>query len=162
MGSPAGRSSSGMASGVTGSLDAPARSAFLRAALTIGLARLAVRRTRATWSCGYGVTVRLDILVTPPKVAVICTGVLVVTAVVLIVKVADVAPAGTVTVGDGAATAELRLVSVTTAPPAGAGPFNVTVLRLVDLPPFTLVGDNLRDASFGEFTVRQPVLVTPL
>ena len=65
----------------------------------------------------------------------IYTPVLALTAVVVIVKAADVAPAGTVTVVGGEARAALLLVSITTAPPAGAGPLSVTVNLAVE-PPF--------------------------
>jgi hypothetical protein len=54
------------------------------------------------------------------------------------------------------------MVIVTAAPPTGAGPLSVTVLRVVDLPPFTLTGDSFRDASCGESTVSVADLVTPL
>jgi hypothetical protein len=98
----------------------------------------------------------------PPKVAVIGTTVLVVTTVVVIVNAADVAPAATVTVVGGVATEGSPLVSMTTAPPAGAGPFNVTLLCVVEWPPVTLAGDSLSNAAFGESTVRVAFLVTPL
>jgi hypothetical protein len=104
----------------------------------------------------------LAIFEAPPKVAVIGTTVLLPTAVVVIVNVADVAPASTVTVGGGSATVESPLVSITTAPPVGAGPVSVTVLCVVDLPPTTVAGDSRRDAAAGAFTVRSAVLVTLL
>ena len=50
-----------------------------------------------------------------------------VTTLVLTVKVALVAPAGTVTLEGTVAAAVLLLESVTCAPPAGAGPLSVTV-----------------------------------
>src|SRR2546425_12444589 len=55
-----------------------------------------------------------------------------VTALVVTVNVTLVAPTGTVTLA-GTVAAELLLDSVTCAPPAGAGPFSVTVP--VELPP---------------------------
>ena len=88
------------------------------------------------------------------------TTVLLVTAVVVIVNVADVAPASTVTVGGGSATVESPLVSITTAPPVGAGPFSITALCVVVWPPTTLVGDNRSDATEGEFTVKLAVFIT--
>jgi hypothetical protein len=56
-------------------------------------------------------------------------------------KVALVAPAGTVTLAGTVATAVLLLASVTTAPPAGAGPVSVAV-PVDGFPPWTLVGLN--------------------
>src|ERR1044072_6010816 len=46
---------------------------------------------------------------------------------VLITKVADLLPSGTVTLGGTVAFSVSLLRNVTTTPPAGAGPFNVTV-----------------------------------
>ena len=61
------------------------------------------------------------------------------TAPVVIVKVALVAPAATVTLAGTCAAVVLLLVSVTVAPPLGATPLNVTV-PVDELPPVTLVG----------------------
>src|SRR5467141_309539 len=66
------------------------------------------------------------------------TGVDAATALVLIVKVAVVLAAGTVTV-EGTLAAPLLLESITCAPPVGAGPLNVTV-PVEEFPPVTLVG----------------------
>ena len=60
------------------------------------------------------------------------------TALVLTGNVALVAPAGTGTV-EGTLAAPLLLESATCAPPAGAGPLNVTV-PVEEFPPVTLVG----------------------
>jgi len=60
------------------------------------------------------------------------------TALVLTVKVAVVAPAGTATL-EGTLAAPLLLASATCAPPAGAGPLSVTV-PVEESPPVTLVG----------------------
>jgi hypothetical protein len=68
-----------------------------------------------------------------------------VTAVVVTLNVADVAPAATVTVEETAA-AESLLESPTTDPPAGAGPVRETV-PVELLPPTTLVGETLTDES---------------
>ena len=46
---------------------------------------------------------------------------------VLITKVADLLPAGTMTLGGTVALSVSLLLSVTVTPPAGAAPFNVTV-----------------------------------
>ena len=61
------------------------------------------------------------------------------TGVVVIVNVAEVEPAETTTVVGGVALVD-RDVRVTDAPPAGAGPFSVTVPVDVS-PPRTDVGD---------------------
>jgi hypothetical protein len=70
-----------------------------------------------------------------------------VTAVVVTVNVAVVAPAGTVTLAGTVADA-LLLVSVTTVPPEGAGPFSVTV-PVEEVPPFTLDGLRVNELSAG-------------
>src|SRR5438552_15313475 len=62
------------------------------------------------------------------------TGVDVVTALVLTVNVALLAPAATVTLAGTVAVDVLLLVRVTAAPPAGAGPLSVTV-PVEDCPP---------------------------
>ena len=65
---------------------------------------------------------------------------------VVIVNLADVAPAGTVTVAGTNADAD-ELCSVTIAPPAGAGPFRVTVFAVVVVPPAVDVGDRMTDET---------------
>src|SRR5258708_21048279 len=90
------------------------------------------------------------------------------TAVVLNVKVAVVLPAGTATL-EGTLAAPLLLESVTCAPPAGAGPLNVTVPVADCRPPITLVGFSVREGREGAgadprapaLTVSQALLVTP-
>ncbi len=65
-----------------------------------------------------------------PSVAVMVTGFLPPPSLpvrVLITNVADLLPAGTVTLGGTVAFPVSLLLSVTVAPPAGAAPFNVTV-----------------------------------
>ena len=85
-----------------------------------------------------GFTVSVVVLLTPSDDAVITAGVLAVTTVVLIGKVAVVAPAATVTDAGTTAVAEL-LVKATTTPPAGAGEPSVTV-PVAAVPPLTLTG----------------------
>ena len=108
-----------------------------------------------------GCTVSIPVAFAPPYVAVIVTEVLVPTAVVVIEKAADtVAPAGTVTVA-GTVAAPLLLASVTTAPPAGAGPFNVTVFPLTPVPPVTEPAVSVTPIGLGGWMVRVPIAVTP-
>ena len=91
------------------------------------------------------------------------TGVDVVTALVLTVNVALLAPAATVTLAGTVAVDVLLLVSVTAAPPVGAGPLSVTVPVEGD-PPVTLVGLSAIAESVavpGGDTVSEAVWVTP-
>jgi hypothetical protein len=81
---------------------------------------------------------------------------------VLIVKVVLVAPAGTATL-EGTLAAALLLETATTAPPAGAGPLNVTVAVEDCEPPTTLAGFSVKEDAVGRggFTVSVAgVLVT--
>jgi hypothetical protein len=82
------------------------------------------------------------------------------TAEVVIVKVAVVAPAATVTLAGTCAAAVLLLVRVTTAPPDEAGPVRVTV-PVDDVPPITEVGLRVIEVSVAAVTVKVAVLVTP-
>ena len=75
------------------------------------------------------------------------------TALVLTGKVALVAPAGTVTLLAMVATAGLLLDIATGAPPAGAGPFSLTVPVGEDVPPVTLAGLTLSEIGMGGITV---------
>jgi hypothetical protein len=82
---------------------------------------------------------------------------------VLIVKVALVAPAGTITL-EGTLAAPLLLESATCAPPAGAGPLSVTVPLEDCVPPMTLVGFSDREETVGRgggITRSGAVWVTP-
>jgi hypothetical protein len=83
---------------------------------------------------------------------------------VFTVKVAVVAPAGTVTLG-GTRAASLLLESVTIAPPAGAGPLRVTVPVEDCVPPITLVGFSVSEETVGRgggVTVRVAALLVTL
>ena len=89
-----------------------------------------------------------------------------VTAVVVMVKAGDtVAPAATVTDPGTVAIALLLLVRVTTAPPAGAGLFSVTVFCVAGFPPVTEAGDSVTSDTVGAppggFTARIAVAVVP-
>src|SRR5437016_14665678 len=92
------------------------------------------------------------------------TGVDVVTALVLTVNVALLAPAATVTLAGTVAVDVLLLVRVTAAPPAGAGPLSVTVPVEDCAPPVTVVGFSVSVESVGRAcgtTVSEAGLVTP-
>ena len=82
------------------------------------------------------------------------------TGLVVIVNVAVVAPAATVTLAGTRAVVVLLLDRVTAAPPDGAGPFNVTV-PVDGVPPTTDVGLRLTELSVAAVTVKLAVLVTP-
>jgi len=90
------------------------------------------------------------------------TGVDVVTALVLTVNVALLAPAATVTLAGTVAVDVLLLERETVAPPAGAGPLSVTVPVEGD-PPVTLVGFSVSEERVraGGSTVSEAVLVAP-
>ena len=82
------------------------------------------------------------------------------TGLVLTVKVAVVAPLGTVTPAGTVAALVLLLESETSAPPLGAGPLSVTV-PVEELPPVTLVGLTLSVEGIGGITVSEAVWVAP-
>jgi hypothetical protein len=69
-------------------------------------------------------------------------------------KVAEVAPAATVTLTGTEAAGVLLLASVTTAPPVGAADPNVTV-AVDPVPPVTLVGFTETEESTGGLTVSE-------
>ena len=83
------------------------------------------------------------------------------TGMVVTVNAAVVAPLATVTFAcTTCAAAVLLLDSVTIAPPAGAGPFKVTV-PVEEVPPITEAGLRVTELSVGAATVKAAVLVEP-
>ena len=88
------------------------------------------------------------VLVTPAYDAEMVTGVDAVTALVLTVNVALLAPAATVTLA-GTVAVDVLLERETAAPPVSAGPLSVTVPVDAD-PPVTLVGFSAIEESVGE------------
>ena len=81
-------------------------------------------------------------------------------------NVALVAPAATVTLNGTIAAAVLLVESATVAPPAGAGPLNVTV-PVEGVPPMTLVGFSVSEETVGGgggagVTVSEAERVAPL
>ena len=63
-------------------------------------------------------------------------------------KVAVVAPSGTLMLGTEAASSRFELASVTTTPPAGAGAFKVMVpVAETPLPPTIVAGFSVRAAT---------------
>ena len=85
---------------------------------------------------------------TPPAEPLIETEVPTATVFAVIVKVAAVAPSGTVRLAGTVATVVSLLNSVTTVPPAGAARFSVAVPVAV-APLLMSVGETARDASTG-------------
>jgi len=82
------------------------------------------------------------------------------TGLVATLNVVVVAPAATVTLPGTCAAVVLSLASVTTAPPAGALPVSVTVPAEL-VPPRTLVGFRVTEASVGGVTIRAADWVAP-
>jgi len=82
------------------------------------------------------------------------------TAPVVTVKVTLFAPAGIVAVAGTCAAVVLVLLRLTTAPPEGAAPFRVSV-PVEDVPPVTVLGDNVSPVNDATETVSVVVLVTP-
>src|SRR5206468_6700676 len=107
-----------------------------------------------------GFTTSVAVLAAPLYAAVIVTVVTVVTVLLVITKVAVVAPAATVTEAGTAAALMLLLVSVTTAPPAGAAVASVTVPVLA-APPVTEAGFTVTGVS-GGFTTSVTIFEAPL
>jgi len=108
-----------------------------------------------------GLTVSVaDCAAVLPCVAVIVTVVELATGEVETVKVADVAPAATVTL-DGTVPVEVGLADrLTTMPPVGAGPFRVTV-PVDGVPPVTTTGDTESVETAGGLIVIVAVTVVP-
>jgi hypothetical protein len=83
------------------------------------------------------------------------------TGLVLTGKFAVVAPAGTVTLEGTVATVGLLLESVTTAPPAGAGPLKLT-MPVADVPPRTQLGETANEERVaGEVVVADWMVMLP-
>jgi hypothetical protein len=106
------------------------------------------------------VTLSVALRLVPLYVPVIVHVVVIRTRPVLTVKLALVAPAGMVTL-PGAEHAPLLSVIVTTAPPAGAGPFSVSVPVELPSSPTTLLGFRLSEVSTACSTVSVAVRVAP-
>jgi hypothetical protein len=83
------------------------------------------------------------------------------TAAVLTTMPADVLPAATTIEGGTGAAAVSELLTVTLAPPGGAGPFNVTVIALI-APPRSVLGETAKPVSSVGVTVIIGDLVEPL
>jgi hypothetical protein len=83
------------------------------------------------------------------------------TVLVVTVKVAVVAPAGTVTLDGTVAARVLLLESLTVVPFVGAAPLRVTV-PVDGLPPTTVDGPKLNEVKLGGVMANVVVLVTPL
>lgn len=109
---------------------------------------LTVNEERVGGGRGTGVTVSEADLVTPLYVPEMLIVVDEMTALVLTVNDALVAPAATVTL-EGTLAAVPLLESVTTAPPVEAGPLKVTVPVEDWTPPITLAGLTVRDERVG-------------
>lgn len=92
-----------------------------------------------------GLTVRVEVLEIVPFVAVIFAATELETVEVVIVKLAEVDPAGTVTVA-GVWTLDVLHAKLTDAPPAGAGPFRATVPE-AESPPTTDAGEMTTDVN---------------
>jgi hypothetical protein len=82
------------------------------------------------------------------------------TALVVMVNVALVEPAGMLTLAGTFAAAVLLLWRVTTTPPAGAAPFKVAV-PTEEPPPVTVAGDFESESKDAVLTVRIVLLVAP-
>jgi len=106
------------------------------------------------------VTVKVAVFVTAPNFALIVTLVVDVTDFVVIVKVTEFMPGGTVTVPGSVAVEEL-LCNVTTVPPDPACPVKV-IVPVEELPPLTDVGFKLKVESTASVIVNVAVGDFPL
>jgi len=113
----------------------------------VTLVGFSVSKERVGRACGS--TVSEAVLVTPAYDAEMVTGVDAVTALVLTVNVALLAPAATVTLAGTVAVDMLLLERETAAPPVSAGPLSVTVPVEVCTPPVTLVGFSVSEERVG-------------
>jgi len=113
-----------------------------------------------TPSCLDQVMVKTAVLDVAPVLAVMVALVVELTVDVLTVNVAEVLPAGMVTVA-GAVADDWLLERVMTKPPVGAAEPMVTV-PVDELPPETLVGFSVSDDNPGAFTVNPALATTPL
>jgi hypothetical protein len=103
---------------------------------------LSVNESGACW----GVSVRCVWRVVPFKLALIVTGVYVVTAPVGMLREIEKLPAGTVAVEGTFARVGSLLERLTTVPPAGAWPFNMTI-SVGATPPVIVLGEMVSDCS---------------
>ena len=106
-----------------------------------------------------GFSVSVTILDAPTEVAVMLACVTAVTAFVMTAKLAVVVPAATVTAAGTVAAFVLPLVSVTTAPPAGAALVSATV-PVLPAPPISTEGFSVNEPSSG-FTTSPTALEMP-
>ena len=106
-----------------------------------------------------GVRVSVAAFVTPPYEAAMVTLIGAGTLVVVMLNLADVAPAATVMVA-GTVTDASELLSVTAAPVDGAGPVRYTVLE-VDATPPTKAAGGVRANNVTGFTAKVAALLTP-
>jgi hypothetical protein len=123
-----------------------------------GFGAITVTGDNAT-DANAGCTVRFADFAAPLYAAEMATTVAAFTAWVETVKVAESAPAATVTLAGTVAAAVLELVKAICAPPAGAAELSFTV-PVEEMEPITCAGDKVTALSAGE-TVSTAVLVTP-